>query len=90
MQLNVYAIKDRATNAFMTPFFMHAHGQAIRGFSDNINDAKSTASLHPEDYDLWYLGTWDDATGNFQIKGAPEQIAIGKNIALAQKHTIPE
>lgn len=85
MQLNVYAIKDRATNAFMTPFFMHTHGQAIRAFTDNINDPKSTASQHPDDYDLWHLDEWDDANGEFKGCEA-KQICIGKNVVVLDPH----
>lgn len=82
------AIKDRALNAYMRPFFAQTKGQAIRMFNDEINNADSPMHKHPDDYDLWYLGEWDDQTGRLDNQGEyehefqPEQLAIGKNAKL--------
>lgn len=90
MELKVYAIKDRQLDGFMHPFYMHTHGQATRAFRDQINDPESSASKHPEDYDLYYLGNFDDQTGQFTSQdnaGKPKQIAIGAN--LFERNTDP-
>lgn len=87
MKLKVFAIKDRALNAYMQPFFMHTTGQAIRAFTDNINDEKSQAYPHPDDYDLWELGDFEDSTGLFQINAewtGPVQICMGKQVKVRQ------
>lgn len=72
------AIKDRALDAFMRPFFAQTKGQAIRMFNDEINNQDSPMFKHPDDYDLYYLGTWDDKTGE-TTEQHPEQLALGKN-----------
>lgn len=84
MTLVMVAIKDRALDAFMRPFFAQTTGQAIRMFNDEINNSDSPMFKHPEDYDLYYLGIWDDKTGMFE-EAAGEQIARGKNASLRDR-----
>ncbi len=63
MELNAYTIYDVASRAFMRPFFSQADGQAIRGFKDIALDAEHDVGTHPEDYTLYRIGTFNDATG---------------------------
>lgn len=82
MKFIVVAIRDRALDAHMRPFCMQSKGQAIRSFADEINRAAPDNALHqhPEDYDLFQLGTWDEETGEFA--NLREQIAIGKDLVI--------
>ena len=70
MRLNMYSIFDTATGAYMRPFFMNSDGQALRAFSDLVNDAEHPIGQHPEDYSIARLGTWDDKTG----ESSPEPV----------------
>lgn len=83
MKLKIYSVRDRASDAFMNPMYMPANGQAIRVFGDEINrpDDKSPLYHHPEDFDLYYLGEFDASAGTFETS-RPEQIAIGKDLAV--------
>lgn len=63
MKLQVYAVRDRATQFFLRPFFCHTHGEAERSFTDAVKDPQSPLSKHPDDYGLWHLGEYDDNTG---------------------------
>lgn len=74
----IVAVKDRALDAYMTPFFVPAIGLAIRSFQDEINRADSPMHAHPEDYDLYHLGSFDERDGMLG-GGVPRQIAIGKD-----------
>ena len=61
MNLNVYSVYDKVAQAFVTPFFMHNDGIAIRAFSDNVNSNEdSTIVKHYEQYALYRLGTFND------------------------------
>lgn len=85
MKLQVCAIKDRALNAFMQPFFAQTTGAAIRAFQDGVNDGTTPMNKHPDDYDLWWLAEWDDQTGMFVANPddrseLPQQLALGKNL----------
>lgn len=82
MLYQVFAVRDRAADVFGVPMFLTAVGIAIRGFSDEVNrvDANNQLNKHPEDFDLYHLGTYEDAHGTFNLLPAPRQIAIGKDV----------
>lgn len=61
--LKVYSVKDAKVGAFMAPFFMRSKGEAIRAFTDLVNDPQSMVAKHPEDYCLYEIGTWDEELG---------------------------
>lgn len=83
MKYTVCAIRDRAADVFSQPFFVASTGQAIRSFGDAVNgDAKDSAVCqHPEDFDLYFLGLFNDEDGSF-ICEPPKQIAIGKDMKV--------
>lgn len=83
MKLQVFAVRDRAMNGYLQPFFLQSEGLAIRSFTDEINraDPKNPMFAHADDYDLYHLGTFDDETGTFATK-QPKQICIGKQVAI--------
>lgn len=76
----IVAVKDRGINAFHRPFFTRGNGDAIRSFQDEINNPESQLSKHPDDYDLYVLGAFDDNTGEIIAEVQPVQIAIGKQL----------
>lgn len=63
MNLVMIAVKDRAANTFARPFCVRSTAEAIRSFSDEVNKADSPLNAHPEDYDLYKIGTFDEDTG---------------------------
>lgn len=81
MKYKVVAIRDRAVDGFMRPWFVTHIGAAARTFADEINRQAPDNALcqHPEDYDLYELGDYDDATGLFQT-GVPRQVSVGKDV----------
>lgn len=81
MIYKVLAVRDRAADAFGQPMFVAGIGGAIRSFGDEINRREPNNSLaaHPEDFDLYELGEYDDSNASFTC-GAPRQIAIGKDM----------
>lgn len=84
MNLEIFAIRDRASDSFGNPMFLLALGQAIRSFSDEINRsaADNNLYLHPDDFDLFHLGSFDTSSAQFSLLPSPSQIAIGKNLKL--------
>jgi len=63
MKHNIYAVFDTKANTYTPPYFQHAEPMAIRTFGDCVNDDGHTFGKHPEDYTLFNLGIYDDATG---------------------------
>lgn len=81
----IYAVKDLATQAFGNPFTTRAQGEAMRSFIDEANNdpQKSAIAQHPEDYELYKLGEYDDDTGQITAM-EPELIARAKDLITAK------
>jgi len=75
------AVRDRAADTFGRPFFVAAVAQAIRSFSDEVNRADKDNQLfnHPEDFDLYEVGSFDDDTGDL-VAIKPRMVAVGKDL----------
>lgn len=83
MNLKVYTIRDSKAEVFNTPFFQKSHGEAERSFRELINDEKSMVSKYPEDYDLYYLGQYDDQTGTIEALDTPQHMQ--KAVSIKQQ-----
>jgi len=84
MILSIFCVKDRATNVFGQPMFMLSSGQATRSFSDEINNAQADNQLykHPDDFDLYELGQFDNEAGDFEVF-APRLVCRGKDVSIS-------
>jgi hypothetical protein len=80
MILYVIAMRDRVANLYGQPVYVANLGSAIRGFGDQINDPTSPMNKHPDDYDLYELGTFDDEAGTFVNLPQPRQLALGRDL----------
>lgn len=74
MQLKVFSIRDAKAEIFNAPFYKRSHGEAERDFSQLTTDGKSTVNQYPEDFDLYYLGTYNDQTGKFDPIDSPQHV----------------
>lgn len=74
MTLKCYSIRDAKGEVFNNPFYKKTHGEAERDFHQLCKDEKSFPGQYPEDYDLYYLGEYDDQTGLFQSLPTPQHI----------------
>lgn len=76
---------DRASQSYSPPFAAPHAGMAIRGFSDAIsNPSKDTdISRHPDDFDLFEIGTFDSSTGRIvPVDFLDKPLVQGKQIAI--------
>lgn len=80
MKLVIVSVKDRAADAFGRPFFVHTENLAIRSFMDEMNreHAENQMFNHPEDYDLYGLGVFDDNTAVIEMYDTPKLLMLGK------------
>lgn len=84
MKYKIVTIRDRAADLFGQPSFTVNLGQTIRSFGDQINvthteDRPNQLNQHPEDFDLYLLGEYDDETGTFTNLEQPKMVAVGKD-----------
>lgn len=82
----VCAVKDRAIDAYNRPFTVPTIGAAIRSFTDEVNRKDSEMFAHPEDYDLYDMGTWDDQTGTYLSPegGIPRVISRAQDVVIKE------
>lgn len=72
MNYRVFAIFDEKARNFNAPFFMVHKGEALRAFGDLCLDERSKISKHKEDYKLYELGVFDDASGKLVSLDVPD------------------
>lgn len=83
----LFAIYDLKAEAYNPPFTVATKGQAIRAFSDLVNDSNSSISKHPEDYVLFKLGTIDISTG--ALNQELERIAHATDFVTLPSNAVP-
>ncbi len=87
MKLVLCSVKDRAADAYGRPMFVPSVGVAIRSFSDEVNrkDSENQLFNHPDDFDLYELGEFDDNTGLFVLHEQPKLLSLGKQVKINQE-----
>lgn len=74
MFLKMFVIQDVKADAYRSPFFFSTNGEALRAFSELVNDGQSMISKYPEDFKLWVVATYDDSNG---VIRPMEHVALG-------------
>lgn len=84
MILKVFCVYDSKVEAYMSPFFMHSRGQAIRSFTDTLADPSTQFSKHPGDFTLFELGEYDDSTAKFSMLNTPLSLGVASEFLAVQ------
>jgi hypothetical protein len=86
MKLILCSVKDRAADAYGRPMFVPSTGVAIRSFSDEVNrkDPDNQLHNHPDDFDLFEFGEFDDNTGEFTLHESPKLLSLGKQVKIPE------
>lgn len=84
MKMVIVSIMDTAAGAYGRPAFVASEGVAVRQFQDEVNRAHEDNQLykHPDDFMLYYLGTFDDNTGGIDLLAQPKLIARAKEVMI--------
>lgn len=78
MKMQMLYIRDIIADCIpFSPMFVHHIGGAIRDFGDQCQNKETVLGKHPEDYELYHHGEWDDVTGQYTALERPKQIAVG-------------
>lgn len=82
MKFQMYVIRDKQVNSFMTPYFMRNDGEALRSFADEVNRAAEDNILyrHSDDFELYRLGDFDSDSASFVIEKLPVLIVQGASV----------
>lgn len=79
-QKRLYALFDKAINAYLNPLVFTTDAEAIRWFSTVVNTDKQDNAVfhHYVDYALYSLAEMDDTSGD--IQGTPVRIIDGAGV----------
>lgn len=77
------SVLDLTAQQYGRPFFTISDGSAIRGFSDEVNQPNENSILykHPDDFQLFRLGTFDDSSGSVVLQD-PVMLVSGASVAV--------
>ena len=67
MITKLYTVLDSKTNAFFSPFHALNEASAMRSIAECILDDSHAFSRFTQDYDLFYVGEYDDSTGGYDV-----------------------
>ena len=85
MEINVYAIYDVAAACYKQPFMIRTDGEALRGFMDLAVSDENDIGKHPEHFQLFKLGRFNDGSGLYS-ENTPKLLATAQEmVAKAQE-----
>ena len=64
MILNMYSLFDIKSRIFHPPVYCHNDPHCLRMFESELRKKQSIFAEYPEDFQIFNLGTFDDATGD--------------------------
>ena len=73
----VFSVYDEKAEAYLPPFMLPKVQMALRTFGDTINNPESQMSRHPEDYQLFHLGQFDNHDASYELFSAPKPLGNG-------------
>lgn len=84
MKMQIVSLRDIVANVWNLPSFVPHLGAAIRSFGDECQrkDADNVMAQHPEDFELWHIGEYDDnvlGEARFFTEKERRQLAVGAN-----------
>ena len=82
--LRMYSVYDRKAESWSFPFKSDNNATAIRDFSSLVLDGRTLVGQHPEDFDLFFVGTFGLSDGCIK-SDPPQHIANGKDFKKEDK-----
>lgn len=80
MDLHCFAIYDDKAKAYLPPWFVPTLGMGQRAFVDAVNDPGTQFYKHPADYTLFFLGKWNQNSGQFKLESVMVNVANGMEV----------
>lgn len=85
MKLSICSLKDLGAQCFGRPMFVPHSNVAVRSFMDEVNRPPSPTQQndlfsHPDDFELYELGIFDDSSGTFDLYSSPKLLSQAKHV----------
>lgn len=88
MKLFLVGVKDRKAGVFTAPQAVVRLEAALRGFADEVNNPRNGENMwyrHPEDFELYHVGSFDDQVGRLEPLGDPVLLGCGDEYRKQQE-----
>jgi len=66
MKIKMFVIFDTKAKFYNKPFLLQNDSIALRAFTDLANDPSTDVCKHPEDFQLFSIGEFDDETAGIK------------------------
>lgn len=78
MVKQIFTVYDSKAEFFFPPTMANSKGELIRSFSDLVNDTskENQVALHPEDYVLFHLGSFDNLNAKYELFPSPVSLGV--------------
>lgn len=83
MELKIFTIRDSKGEIYHPPFYTKTHGEAERTFRELAKDPNSMIAKYPEDYDMYFLGIYDNSEGKIAAHETPQHVIKAVNLITA-------
>ena len=70
----VYSVYDKKGCFYSNPFIVDNAIQAVRSFQQAVMDKGTQISMYPDDFALFYFGTFDEDKGTFDLLAVPHHV----------------
>lgn len=86
MIAKICCIYDSKSESYGRPFFADATGAAIRSFADEANSTskESSIALHPGDYTLFEIGTYNHTDGMIIVYEAKKSLGCALDFVRSE------
>lgn len=84
MLLQIYTVKDAASETYLKPFMFQTDRDAIEGFRHVCNEPETPYAKHPADFDLISLGCFNVQSGRLEVSD-PKTIARALNMITTKE-----
>jgi hypothetical protein len=75
MRQNVYTIFDSKAEIFKSPFMAMNDAVALRMIEQAASDPNTDLGRYPADFTLFFIGTYQDHTGQYEMAEAKRHVA---------------
>jgi hypothetical protein len=88
MKIRLYSVLDRTAQQFGAPMSFHNDDVARRSFADAFLDPESVFALHPDDFELHFIGEFESVDRSFVSEYTPEPVMNGTSAAHMARQII--
>lgn len=84
-KLKIYAIRDKKMDNHFRPMYVPHLVEIQRNLQTVLEDKKSTMAKFPTDYELYFLGTFDEQSAQYTLEIKPQFILNINDLLEAPK-----